>query len=180
MTSLLGSFYFLSFYVYTIIPLAPIVYIFIKWRSYRGEAPPDPQLGTKTVLYYFKTLAYHGGLVALVFICNGLIGMIISELLMGMGLFVAFAIIYGIHTYLIHKLTNTRQYPLTARAYTGFNLIITGFVGTISFGYIAGTLLGSISRGTEMILACLIVYCTAWIFQTISFCKPLISKKEKT
>jgi len=163
---MIGSLSFLLVYVYFVIPLAPIVYIFIKWRSYRDGDPVDAQLGMKVVLYYFKTLAYHVMLVSLAVIFVNLLESRSGSLTMGLGLFVSGGVIYVAQAVLIHKFTNTLEYPLTARAYTGFNVIITGLVAMATFIITVTMLFDRGFRGIELPLVCFIVYTIAWGFQT--------------
>jgi len=178
MSSLIGGFSFLFIYAYFIIPLAPIVYIFIKWRSYRDGDPPDPQLGMKVILYYFKTLAYHVFLASLAILFYGLVKNTGSSIVhVGLGLLVSSVIIYLTHCILIHKLTNTADFPLTARIYTGLNLVIVGLVGMISFVITLVTLFEKGFEKIELPLVCFIVYAVAWVLQTAFFCKPSLAKK---
>ena len=177
MSALLGSFSFMLFYVYFVIPLAPIVYIFIKWRSYRDNSPPDPQLGMKAVLYYFKTLAYHAVVASLAILFYGVLEDKSDAIRVGLGIFISCGIIYTVHYIIIPKLTNTREFPLTARIYTGFNLIIVGLVGMISFVITVILLIDKGLKGGELPLTIFVVYAVAWVVQTLLFCKPSLLKR---
>lgn len=177
MNSFLGGFSFLIIYLYFVIPLAPIIYIFIKWRSYRDAASPDSQLGIKVILYYFKTISYHVFLASLVIILFALIKSKNNLIEVGLGLLISSTIIYVIHYILIQKLTNTIRYPLTARVYTGLNLIIVGLVGMISFTISLAILIDKGFSDIKFPLSCFVVYTIAWVFQTILFCKKGTIKK---
>ncbi|MCP5049817.1 MAG: hypothetical protein GY940_21795 [bacterium] len=168
---------FLGFYIYIVIPLAPVIYIFIKWRSYRDGSPPDPQLGAKVVLYYFRTLGYHLVLVALVVTLYGFFMPMIPTGV-GFGLLVSGAVVFLAHMRLIDRMTNTLDFPLVERAYNGFNLIITGLVTIIAFTATMVTLFSSGFRGIELQLIAFLVYGAAWGFETSSFCKPLMQDSE--
>jgi hypothetical protein len=178
MSALFGSFSFLMFYVYFVVPLAPIVYIFIKWRSYRDNSPPDPQLGMKTVLYYFKTLVFQGLLVSLAALFYGVLKNESNLINVGLGMFISCGIIYIVHYIIIPKLTNTHEFPLTARIYTGFNLIIVGLVGMISFVVTVTMLINKGMKKAELPLAVFVVYAIAWVVQTLLFCKPSLFKRK--
>lgn len=178
MSALVGSFSFLIFYVYFVVPLAPIVYIFIKWRSYRDNSPPDPQLGMKAVLYYFKTLAYHAVIASLAILFYGVLRNESNAIEVGLGIFISCGLIYIVHYIIIPRLTNTREFPLTARIYTGFNLIIVGLVGMISFVIIVTLLIDKGLKKGELPLAIFIVYAIAWVVQTLLFCKPSLFKRK--
>lgn len=178
MRALIGGFSFLIFYAYLVVPLAPIVYIFIKWRSYRDGSSPDPQLGMKVVLYYFKTLAYHAVIASLAALLAGVLENRNNTIEVGLGIFISSGLLYIGHYIVIPKLTNTREFPLTARIYTAFNLIIVGLVGMISF-VLTVTML--IDKGLEKIetpLAVFVVYAAAWVVQTLLFCKPSLFKPK--
>ncbi|NIM16871.1 MAG: hypothetical protein GTO45_33215 [Candidatus Aminicenantes bacterium] len=177
MGSLVGSLSFLVFYVYFIIPLAPIVYMFIKWRSYRDGDPPDSRLGMKVVLYYFKTLAYHVLLVSLAILFYNLLEKRSGSINVGLGLLVSGGVIYVVHSFLIHKFTNTLEYPLTARIYTAFNVIILGLVSMIAFIITITMLFEEGFSKIELPLVCFIIYTIAWAFQITLYLKPSLVKK---
>ena len=178
MNALFGSLSFLFVYLYLVIPLAPIVYIFLKWRSYRDGAKPDPQLGMKVVLFYFKTLAYQVLVASLAAIFSGLFKNEGELINIGLGLFIGSLVIYGIHHLAILKMTNAREFPLTGRIFTAFNLVIIGLVGMISFMITMVTLASKGFKGIEIPLACFVVYAIAWGFQLFLFCKPRWFKKS--
>jgi hypothetical protein len=178
MSALVGSFSFLIVYVYFVVPLAPIVYIFIKWRSYRDNSPPDPQLGMKAVLYYFKTLSYQGVLASLAILFYGVLGNESDAIKVGLGIFISCGLIYIIHYIIIPKLTNTREFPLTMRIYTGFNLIIVGLVGMTSFVITITSLIDKGLKEARLPLAVFVVYAIAWVVQTLLFCKLSLFKQK--
>jgi len=180
MSALFGSLSFLMVYVYVVVPLAPIVYIFIKWRFYRDNSSPDPQLGMKTVLYYFKTLAYQAVIASLAVLFYGLLGNEKDAIEVGLGIFISCGLLYVVHYIIIPKLTNTREFPLTARIYTGFNLIIVGLVGMISFVITVVLLIEQGLKKAELPLAVFVVYAIAWVVQTLLFCKPSLFKRKTT
>ena len=59
--------------LYAFLWLFPVAYLILRWRAYREQTPPDPHLGIKAALYYFKTLAYHVVLVGTFCLIFGLI-----------------------------------------------------------------------------------------------------------
>jgi uncharacterized membrane protein YuzA (DUF378 family) len=178
MSALVGSFSFLIVFVYFVVPLAPIIYIFIKWRYYRDEAAPDPQLGMKVVLYYFKTLAYQGLLVSLAVLFYSVLDNESNIIKVGLGIFISCGLLYIVHYIIIPKLTNTLEFPLTARVYTGFNLIIVGLIGMISFVITVTILIDKGLKNSELPLAIFVVYAIAWVVQTLLFCKPSLFKRK--
>ncbi len=83
----LGLFPFLTYYLYVIVPLAPLVYLFIKWRDYRNGLASDPWLGAAVILQYFWTLALQLALFGMTLALAGLIkGRNADELNPGLGL----------------------------------------------------------------------------------------------
>jgi hypothetical protein len=98
--------------------------------------------------------------------------------IIGLGIFISCGLIYIVHYIIIPKLTNTREFPLTARIYTGFNLIIVGLVGMISFVITVTMLIGKGLKNGELPLAIFIVYAIAWVVQTLLFCKPSLFKRK--
>ena len=69
----LGLLPFLTYYLYVIVPLAPLVYLFIKWRDYRNGVVSDPWLGAAVILQYFWTLALQLALLGMTLTLAGLI-----------------------------------------------------------------------------------------------------------
>ena len=178
MSALVGGFSFLIFYAYLVVPLAPIIYVFLKWRYYRDGAAPDPQLGMKVVLYYFKTLAYQGLLVSLAALFYGVLENESNIINVGLGVFISCGLLYIVYHIIIPKLTNTLEFPLTARIYTGFNLIIVGLVGMISFVITVTMLIDKGLKKSELPLAIFVVYAIASVVQTLLFCKPSLFKRK--
>jgi hypothetical protein len=163
----MGGFSVMMVYLYILVPLTPLVYLFVKWKSYRESLPNDPQLGLKTVLFYFKVLGYHVSLVGLAIAAAGLVtprpgGMVMQ----GIGVGLAGLIVYGAHAFLIHRFTNTKAFPLTQRAYNVFNVIITGLAGMVALIYTFTVLFESGGRGIAVPLMFLLVYGGAWAAQT--------------
>ena len=125
----LGSFGFMYLF-WGFFWILPAAYLLLRWRSYREQSPPDPQLGLKTALYYFKTLAYQVLLVAAFCLLFGLLaGRVREELVrLAIGLALGGGLIYGTHSVLIDKYTNTHKFQGPARLFNGFNLVMCGLV----------------------------------------------------
>ncbi len=164
---MMGGLSFLMMFVYLLIPLAPIIYIFIKWRSYRDAGPVDPRLGLKVILYYFKTLGYHALLVGFVLlISQSMDGRFGRQAKISLAFLISGGIVYGIHRYLIANKTNTTDFPQTERIYIGFNLLITGIAGMASLITLAITLFEGSGSRIAMPASFSLVYVTAWAAQT--------------
>ena len=110
-----------------------IIYIVARWRSYRDGGPPDPQIGIKVAISWFRLASYQlllaGGFL-LVFALIGDLGERGREELMRVagGILFPGAIIYAAHHIAI-GFTNARERPSVVRMFAGLNLIQTGIVG---------------------------------------------------
>ena len=154
---------------YFIIPLAPIAYIFLKWRAYRDNSPPDPQLGIKVVLFYFKTLAYQAILVAVTLIIFGILkGGYKDELRTGFGILVGGGIIYALHLVMIQNVFKTSSTQLVSRFYTGFNLVIVGILGMVSLMILCIIIFQGDVSDVKLPVSAILVYGLAWVYQTAS------------
>jgi hypothetical protein len=115
---------------------------------------------------------------SLAILFHGVLGGESDAIDVGLGMFISCGIIYIVHYIIIPKLTNTNEFPLTARIYTGFNLIIVGLVGMISFVITVTMLIDKGLKKAELPLAIFVVYAIAWVIQTILFCKPSLFKRK--
>lgn len=171
----MGGFSFVLVYLYILVPLAPAVYIFIRWRGYKESRPQDPQLGLKVLLYYFKVLGYHVFLVGLAIFVSGSItprsGAVAQAAL---GAMIGGAVVYGIHFYLIRRLTEKDRFPGAKRAYNAFNVIMTGLVGMIGLIVFLSILMAGNSKGIEAPMVLFLVYGAAWAAQTFLFWKSSV------
>lgn len=173
------SFFPLIYFLYILIPLGPLVYIFIKWRSNRESEPVDPNLGIKVITYYFKTIGYHVSLIGLSLIIINLIkGDFGHSGRTGIGIFLCGGLVYLVHFLILQKFFDDYDFIITKRVFNAFNLIFAGLVGIISMIILMVIVLGKKPEGFEYPLAFFIVYLIAWKFQAWFFYKPLL-KKEK-
>lgn len=168
----------LVYFLYILIPLGPLIYVFIKWWSNRESKPVDPNLGIKVITQYFKTLGYHIFLIGL--------SLIIMELLKGdfngsgrtgVGIMICGGLVYLVHLLILRRFFNDSDFTVTKRVYNAFNLIFVGLVGITSMVVFLVTILGKTPKEFEAPLAFLIVYLIAWIFQSWFFYKPLFKTK---
>ena len=159
----------LMYLFYFIIPLAPIAYIFLKWRAYRDHSPPDPQLGIKVVLFYFKTLAYQAILVAVTLIIYGILkGGYKDEMRTGFGILVGGGIIYSLHLVMIQNIFKTTSTKLVSRFYGGFNLVIAGILGMVSLVVLCVVIFQGDVSDIKLPVSALLVYGLAWVYQAAS------------
>lgn len=170
MMGLMGFSPFLFYYLYFVIPLAPMAYIFIKWRAYRDGSPQDSQLGVKVVLFYFRTLAYHVLLVSMTLIIFGLLkGGYNDEIKIGLGLLIGGGFLYILHWVLIKKMFEKTQSYFVSRFYTGFNIIVVGLISTISIIATCIILFKGKILDIKLPVSALVIYGIAWFFQTSYF-----------
>ena len=167
----MGMFPFMLYYLYFIIPLAPLVYIFIKWRAYQDQSPQDPKLGLKVIVYYFHTLAYHVILLSLVLIAFGLLkgGGFKDELRVGLGMLISGGIIFCAHWLIIKNINKDVQTFLVARVYNGFNLVVIGLLGMAALIAFFILLFKSGKTDIKLPVSGLIVYGIAWLFRGWQF-----------
>jgi hypothetical protein len=170
MMGLMGLTPFLIYYVYFVIPLAPAAYIFIKWRANKDGIPPDPQLGVKVVLYYFKTLSYHVMLIALTLVIFGFLkGGYSDEIEVGLGLLIGGGILYILHWLLIKKIINQTYGCPVSRFFTGFNLIVVGLICMVALLATCIIILKGNIPNIKLPASGLVVYGIAWYLQMTFF-----------
>lgn len=159
-----------SWIFYFFFPLAPAIYLVVRWRTYRESGPADPQLGLKTVLYYFRTMAYHlflGGEFCLLY------GLMEASsrwhfLRFSAAMLLAGGLIYAWQAWLLAQRTNADEFPAVTRLYQGFNVLITGLVAVVSLVVGLGAVLAeevpwvAFKAGAGLF----VVYGSAWFFQT--------------
>jgi len=170
MMGLMGLSPFLIYYVYFVIPLAPLAYIFIKWRANKDGSPPDPQLGVKVVLYYFKTLSYHVLLIAMTLIIFGFLkGGYSDEIKVGLGLLVGGGFLYLLHWLLIKKILGKTSGYLVSRFFTGFNLIVVGLICMIAIIATCIIIFKGKMPDIKLPSSAVVIYGIAWYLQTAYF-----------
>jgi hypothetical protein len=170
---------FASYLIYVLVPLAPIAYVFIKWRAARNNEPHDRDLGTKAVFYYFRTLAYHVVLIGLALVLFGVLkGDLRGEFKTGLALILSGAAIYIIHTLVIHKKFKSDAVQIVPRFYAGFNVLIVGLIGMA--GLIAAVLILITDEidNIKIPLSGLVVYGAAWVFQALEFARGAEKKSS--
>jgi len=134
----LGLLPFLMYYLYAIVPLAPLVYLFIKWRAYRDGTGADPWLGAAVLLQYFWTLALHLALIGLALAVAGLIGSKMDgEVKPGLALLFTGVIALLAAFFALKRLPATAASPLRGQAWRVFfalNLLACGLLALVALG----------------------------------------------
>ena len=169
----------LIYFFYILIPLGPLVYIFIRWHENRNGKEADPGLGIRVIVHYFKTIGFHlsliGSSILLIDLISGNFG---DGGKTGLGILIGGGLVYLIHLALIRTYFNDPQKRLTAKVYNAFNLILSGLIGLTSMTIWIVIMLGKRPKGYEAPLAFLIVYLAAWLFQSWTFYRPALKKKS--
>ena len=162
--------YPLGWVFYVLVPLAPVIYLVLRWRGYREGAPPEPQLGLKVVLHYFRTIGYHvllGGGFCLLY---GLWSEDQRWLLLRLAaaLLITGGVVFGLHVWFLVRFSDNASRPAVSRLYNGFNALVCGLVTT---GALAAGLGGALAEDPawEMVRVCaalVVVYGASWFGQT--------------
>ena len=154
-----------------------VVYVVARWRAYREGASADPQLGLKTAVAMFLTLAFQallvGGFVLAwaVFTDQGSDGR--SDLMrQAFALLVPAGLVFAAHFVLLQR-TNALSLPLVPRMFAGVSLIVTGLIGFIALLMLFQVLFKRGDAGEEgrTALAAALVYTSAWVVQGLRFVK---------
>jgi hypothetical protein len=155
---------------YVLIPLAPIAYVFIKWRAARNNEPHDRDLGIKVVFYYFQTLGYHLILIGLVLLSVGLLkGRLNDEAKTGVALILSGAIVYAVHALAIQTRFKGDPVRIVPRFYSGFNVLVAGLIAMVCLTACILILFNDRIDNIKIPAVGLAVYGTAWVFRTLEF-----------
>jgi multisubunit Na+/H+ antiporter MnhF subunit len=159
----MGIFPFLLYYLYAIVPLAPFVYLFIKWRAYRDGRPADPWLGAAVLLHYFWTLALH---VALFGLCLALAGLIkgpnAEELKPGLGLLSAGVIALLAIAFALNRVPSSPLRPQVWRVFNALNLLLCGLVALVALCVATFMIVDSKWADARLPLVALAIFGAAW------------------
>ncbi|MEN8222304.1 MAG: hypothetical protein ABFR36_03510 [Acidobacteriota bacterium] len=178
MFSLMSLFPFVYIF-FILIPMGPLIYIFVRWLSGRKSKPVDPNLGIKVITYYFKTFGYHISLIGFFLIIHDIFkGGSKNSFMTGVGVLICGGVVYLIHFLIVLKFFNDTEFTITKKVYNTFNLILAGLVGITSMIIFLLIILSKKPLRFEIPLAFFIVYFIAWIFQSWYFYKPLFSKAK--
>jgi hypothetical protein len=159
----LGIFPFLFYYLYAVVPLAPLVYLFIKWRAYRDGRPADPWLGAAVLLHYFWTLALHISLFGLCLALAGLIkGLNAEELKPGLGLLSAGVIALLAIAFALNRVPSSPLRPEVWRVFNALNLLLCGLVVLVALCASAIMLFDGKVADLRLPLPALVIFGAAW------------------
>jgi len=172
----LGVFPFLFYYLYVVVPLAPLVYLFIKWRAYRDGLTPDPWLGAAVLLQYFWTLALQLALFGLTLALAGLIkGRNAEELNPGLGLLTAGLIVLLAAFFALKRLPRSPMRSQAWRVFNALNLLLCGLVALFALSVSAIMLYEGKISDLRLSLPAFFIFAAAWYW----FLYLLIGKSKK-
>jgi len=172
----MGIFPFLFYYLYAVVPLAPLVYLFIKWRAYRDGRPDDPWLGAAVLLHYFWTLALHLALFGLTLTLAGLLkGTSAEELNPGLGLLSAGVIALLATVFALGRVPRSPLRPQVWRVFNGLNLLLCGLVTLVALVAAAIMLFDGKITDLRLPLVALLIFGAAWCW----FLRLLVCNAKK-
>ncbi len=166
--------------IITVAVAAPIViYIVARWRAYRDGGPPDPQIGIKVAISWFRIASYQLLLFGGFLLLFGLIGDLGERgreevMRMAGGLIFPAALIYVAH-HVALGFTNARERPGPVRMFAGLNLIQTGLIG-FSALVMVGIFLFQKHAPKEpnrMAWSLVLVYVPAWCVQGVMLARDV-------
>jgi hypothetical protein len=171
----MGIFPFLFYYLYAVVPLAPLVYMFIKWRAYRDGRPADPWLGAAVLLHYFWTLALHLALFGLSLALAGLLkGHGAEELNPGLGLLSAGVIALLATSFALSRVPSSPLRPQVWRVFNALNLLLCGLVALVALCASAFMIVDSKWADARLPLVALAIFGAAWSW----FLRLLLAKTK--
>jgi hypothetical protein len=158
-----------------------VVYLVARWRSYREAGTADPQLGLKTALAMFLTVAYQvlllGGFLFFAALFTSEEGSARSGgVRYALGVLVPAGLVFAAHWVALAR-TNAAELPLVPRLFAGVSLLVTGVAGFAALVALFTALIGP-GEGGELLrkaLAGTLVYATAWVVQGLAFVKRVTS-----
>ena len=151
-----------------LIVMGPLVlYPVARWKANR-EPYPDPQLGLKVALHYFRMISFQlllvGGLIVLWTVLRKSYEDRGDTYRAGFGLLLPAALVFGAHIMLLMR-TNDHVFGTVRRLFLGYNLVITGLLGLGALVLAFQTLFakGDTGDAGRMFYAALVVYVSAWV-----------------
>lgn len=159
----LGVLPFLMYFLYAAVPLAPLAYLFIKWRAYRDGGGSDPWLGVAVLLQYFWTVALQLALIGLILAGAGLIGgKMETEVKPGLALLATGVIALLAAFFSLKRLPHSPWRGQVWRVFFVLNLLICGLLALIALGAVSFALFTGKTGDVRLPLAALVVFSAAW------------------
>jgi len=173
----LGILPFMLYYLYAVVPLAPLIYLFLKWRAYRDNGGPDPWLGISVLLQYFWTLSLHLALFGVVLSVAGLVRGEVAEMVRpGLGLLTAGVVALLAAFFALKRVPPSQLRGAAWRVFFALNLLVCGLVALVALGAVSFMLFTGRSADIILPLAALVVFGAAWGW----FLRLLLSQPKKS
>jgi hypothetical protein len=151
-----------------------VLYLVARWRDQR-EPLPDPQLGLKFALNFFKWQGYQVALVGVAVLIWSILTSMPSEFRETLwrpafGALVPGLLVFGVASYALTR-TNHLERPQVGRLIAGFNMMLTGIVGfgTLVMAFQVLFAKGESGEPGRTIWSFTVVYVGAWVAQTVLF-----------
>lgn len=155
-----------------------LLYIVARWRDNR-EPTPDPHLGIKFALGFFKWQGYQlsiGGAGLLLYSITTKMPGEMREMLYrpAFGLLLPGLLVFGVAAWALTR-TNNMERPIVSRVLSGYNLLLTGIIAFALLVFAFQTLFAKGESGDagRAIWSFTFVYVSAWIAQTAMFMNGL-------
>ncbi len=159
----LGLFPFLMYYLYAVVPLAPLVYLLLKWRSYRDGAAADPWLGAVVLLQYFWTLALHLAFIGLILAVAGVIGnKMDGEVKPGLALLFTGGVALLAAFFALKGLPGSPLRVQAWRVFFALNLLLCGLAALVALGASSFMVISGKPADARLPLVALVVFGAAW------------------
>jgi hypothetical protein len=163
-----------------------ILYVVARWRDHRAPVA-DHQLGLKFALHFFRVQSYQ----LLLFGTAMLLYSMLSKELKGdmrefvyrpaFGFLVPAGGVCGVGTAMLGR-TNNDSHPSVGRLFTGYNLMVSGFIGfaALIWGFQALFQKGSSGEMGRIAWTGILVYTTAWVVQGAIFGRSVLESAPQS
>lgn len=159
----LGLMPFFMNYFAVVVLLAPLAYLFVKWRAYRDGNAADPWLGAAVLLQHFWTLGLQLALAGLALAVAGLIGgKMAGEAEPGLALLFAGMVSLLAAFFVLKRLPASPLRRAAWRIYFAVNLLFCGLIVLIALGAASWALLAGKPADARLPLIALAVFAPAW------------------
>jgi hypothetical protein len=156
-----------------------LLYVVARWRD--GKSPvPDPQLGLKFALHFFRIQSYQLLLLGTAMLLYAMLTKMPSQAREfiyrpAFGFLVPCAVVFGVTTAMLAK-TNNDGFPAVGRLFNGYNLMVSGLIGfaALIMGFQMLFAKGSSGDAGRMVWSGILVYTTAWVVQGAIFGRSVL------
>jgi hypothetical protein len=170
---------FLGPVLISLIMLPVVIYVVARWRAYRELTAPDPQLGIKCALAWFKMVSYQMLLMGLFMFLYPITADLPEYMSEGftrtaMGMLLPAGLVFTAHHFIL-KQTNAEFLPTAPRMFAGLSLIQTGLIAFFAL-VMGGILLFQKNTPSEInrpVMVLIFIYGGAWVGQGISYFRQL-------